>query len=218
MTETLPNAAQSVAATRALIEIGAVGACLDNPITFKSGIVSPVYVDNRCLPFYPAQWRIIIEEFKNLIEEQHLSFDVVAGVAMGGVPHASALSFVLQRPSVFIRPQAKEHGTGKNVEGGDVKGKRVLLVEDLISTGGSSLSAIEHLRDAGAIVDTMLVIVSYDFLQTRANFKAAGVTVHALTTFPVILAEAVATENFTPAEVAAVEDWIADPHRWASQS
>jgi orotate phosphoribosyltransferase len=133
------------------------------------------------------------------------------------VPHASALSFVLQRSSVSIRPQAKEHGTGKNVEGGDVKGKRVLLVEDLISTGGSSLSAVQHLRDAGAIVDTMLVIASYDFLHTQANFHAAGVTVHALTTFPVILAEAVATERFTPAEVAAVEDWIADPHGWASQ-
>jgi orotate phosphoribosyltransferase len=217
MQETKPDTAIASSVARALLEIGAVGVRADNPITFKSGIVSPVYVDNRCLPFHPLQWRVIIEGFKSTIEDKTLAFDVVAGVAVGGVPHASALGYALQRPSIFIRPQAKEHGTGKNVEGGDVAGKRVLLVEDLISTGGSSLSAIKHLRDAGAIVDTMLVIVTYDFAEARANFEAAGVTVRALTSFPVILAEGVAMGRISPEEKAAVEDWFFDPRGWASR-
>ncbi|MEJ2229250.1 MAG: orotate phosphoribosyltransferase [Alphaproteobacteria bacterium] len=217
MPETLQNTATASAVARALLEIGAVGVRADNPITFKSGIVSPVYVDNRRLPYHPAQWRVIIEGFKSYIEEQRQAFDVVAGVAVGGVPHASALGYVLQCPSVFIRPQAKEHGTGKHVEGGEVAGKRVLLVEDLISTGGSSLTALKHLRAEGAIADTMLAIVTYDFAEARANFEAAGVIVRSLTTFPAILAEAIKMGRITPDEKATVEDWFADPHGWASR-
>lgn len=215
MPETTAKTAAAVA--RALIEIGAVGVRASNPITFKSGIVSPVYVDNRRLPFHPAQWRVIVEGFRSQINDTALAFDVIAGVAVGGVPHASALGYVMQKPSLFIRKEAKEHGTGKRVEGGDVTGARVLLVEDLISTGGSSLSAIEALRAEGGICDTMLAIVTYDFAEARANFAAAGVAALTLTTFPVILAEGVAMGRFTAEERHTVEDWFADPHGWASR-
>src|SRR5689334_11197583 len=117
------------AVARALLEIGAVGFSPNEPIRFKSGILSPVYVDNRKLPYYPQQWGIIIEGFKLQVKSIH--FDVIAGVAVGGVPHSAALGYALQMPSLFVRKEAKEHGKGQRVEGGEVSGKRVLLVEDL---------------------------------------------------------------------------------------
>ena len=134
------NLMQSIA--KALLNINAVGFSPQAPITFKSGIISPVYVDNRQLIFHPTEWHVIIEGFQSLIQAQALAFDVIAGVAVGGVPHSSALAYQLNKPSVFIRKEAKEHGKGKRVEGGDVQDKRVLLIEDLVTTGGSSLSGV----------------------------------------------------------------------------
>lgn len=204
----------SAKVARALIEIGAVGVRASNPITFKSGIISPVYVDNRTLPFHPAAWQPIIEGFKTLIEEKALGFDVLAGVAVGGVPHASALGYITQRPSVFIRKEAKEHGTGKRVEGGKVEGKNVLLIEDLVTTGGSSLSAVNALRDEGAIVTMIASIVTYDFVEAKEAFAKAQITAFALTDFPTIMREGVAMGRFTTDEQKVVGEWLADPHSW----
>ena len=139
-----------LSSAKALLDIGAIGFSPEKPITFKSGIQSPVYVDNRQLIYHPAAWRIIIEGFKSLIDARNLQFDLIAGVAVGGVPHSSALAYSMARPSVFIRKETKEHGMGKRVEGGSVAGRRVLLVEDLVTTGGSSLSAVAALRESGA--------------------------------------------------------------------
>lgn len=216
MTDASPETAAAVA--RALIEIGAVGLRVNNPITFKSGIVSPVYVDNRTLPFHPNAWRVVIDGFRELIAAKIPSFDVIAGVAVGGVPHSSTLGYLTQRPSVFIRKEVKDHGTGKRVEGGDVRGKTVLLVEDLITTGGSSLSAINALRAEGAVCNTTLVIVTYDFAEARTNFAAAGVTALSLTSFPVILAEGAAMGKFSATDIDAVKAWLDDPHGWASRT
>ncbi|MBE2267802.1 MAG: orotate phosphoribosyltransferase, partial [Anaerolinea sp.] len=120
-----------------LVEVGAVGFSVQKPITFKSGILSPVYVDNRILPFHPASWHVVIDGFKNLVEQKPINFDVIAGVAVGGVPHSAALAYELRMPSVFVRQESKDHGRGKRVEGGDVNKKRVLLVEDMVTTGAS---------------------------------------------------------------------------------
>ena len=144
------NTKQSSA--KALLDIGAVGFSPDSPITFTSGMQSPVYVDHRRLIYQPAAWHVIIEGFKSLIESRGLQFDLIAGVAVGGVPHSSALAYIMNMPSVFIRKESKSHGTGRRIEGGAVEGCRVLLVEDLVTTGGSSLSAVEALRESGAQV------------------------------------------------------------------
>ena len=128
----------AAAVARALLEIDAVVFTPDAPITFKSGIKSPVYVDNRRVPFWPAQWRVVLDGFAQAA--RGLTFDVIAGIAVGGVPHSSALAYLLGAPSVFVRKEAKEHGTRSQIEGGDVSGKTVLLVEDLVTTGGSSLA------------------------------------------------------------------------------
>ncbi len=210
----MTNASQ---VAKALLQIEAVGFAPHQPITFKSGILSPVYVDNRCLPFHPAEWRVIIEGFQALIEAEHLAYDVIAGVAVGGVPHSSALAYALGKPSVFIRKEAKEHGKQKRVEGGDVSGLRVLLVEDLITTGGSSLSAVEALREEGAVVDTVLAIVGYGFAVAQTSFSSAGVKLHTLSNFGVILQEALAIGRFGADEKTILEDWLRDPHGWGER-
>lgn len=202
---------------KALLDIGAVGFSSDKPITFKSGIVSPVYVDNRRLPYHPAAWRIVIEGFQSLITEQTIEHDVIAGVAVGGVPHSSALGFTMGVPSVFVRKEAKEHGKGKRVEGGAITDKRVLLVEDLVTTGGSSLSGIEALREEGGIVEDMLAIVSYGFDEAKTAFDDASVQLRTLTNFHVIMRVAQQQGIFNSQSATMIADWFNDPHGWASR-
>ena len=132
---------------RALLEIEAVQFRPDDPVTFKSGMISPVYVDNRRLIFHPHAWSLVIEGFRAHIAAQGLAFDVIAGIEAAGIPHSSVLAYTLGAPSVFVRKQAKEHGLKSAVEGGDVTGQRVLLVEDMVTTGGSSLKGVESLRE-----------------------------------------------------------------------
>lgn len=209
------NTSQKVA--EALVRIGAIGFKPHDPITFKSGIVSPVYVDNRTLPFHPAEWKTVLEGFKEVIEKEHIDAEIVAGVEAAGIPHSAALGFLLNKPSVFIRKQAKDHGTKKMVEGGAVADKKVLLIEDLVSTGGSSLKAIGALRDENARADDCLVIVSYGFDEARENFKNAKVALHCLTSFPVILEEAEKQGVLKSDDVAKVKEWFTDPHGWAAK-
>jgi len=202
---------------RALLEIGAVGFNLEQPITFKSGIISPVYVDNRRLPYHPQQWYTIIEGFHALLEESAIPYDVLAGVAVGGVPHSSALAYALRMPSVFVRKEAKEHGKGQRIEGGEVDGKRVVLVEDLVTTGSSSLSGVEALREAGADVRDQIAIVQYGFAEAQENFANSNVNLHTLTSFDVILSEALGAGIFDSTQKAVLEDWFTDPHGWAQR-
>lgn len=199
---------------RALLEINAVGFSPDKPITFKSGILSPVYVDNRILPFHPVQWHAVIEGFENLVSAEGLIFDALAGVAVGGIPHSSALAYAVGRPSVFVRKEAKEHGRQKRIEGGDVRGKRVLLVEDLVTTGGSSLDGIAALRAEGAIVEHVVAIVSYGFDEAQRSFDQASIHLHTLTNFTVILEEALMMGRLGQAEIAVINDWFKDPYTW----
>ncbi len=202
---------------RALLEIGAVGFSLEQPITFKSGIISPVYVDNRRLPYHPQQWYTIIEGFHALMEESAIPYDVLAGVAVGGVPHSSALAYALRMPSVFVRKEAKEHGKGQRIEGGEVDGNRVVLVEDLVTTGSSSLSGVEALREAGADVRDLIAIVQYGFAEAQENFANSNVNLHTLTSFDVILSEALGAGIFDSTQKAVLEDWFTDPHGWAQR-
>ena len=199
------NTEQKIA--QALLKIGAVAFPKDL-ITFKSGIKSPVYIDNRKFPFYPEEWRDVIEGFANVIKKNNINFDIIAGVEAAGIPHSSGLGFFLKIPSVFVRKQIKDHGTKKMVEGGDVSGKRVLLIEDVVSAGHSSLEAIATLRAEGAIVDDCLVILSYGFQAAKEGFEKANVNLHTLTSFPVILEEAKNQEILKGDELKTVEDWV----------
>jgi orotate phosphoribosyltransferase len=201
----------------ALIAIDGVGFRPNSPITFKSGIVSPVYCDNRRFPFWPTEWSKVIHGFEQLIAEQEIPVDVIGGVEAAGIPHSAALGFAMKKPSVFIRKEAKEHGTKKRVEGGDVSGKRVVLVEDLVTTGSSSIAAIEALRAEGAIVTDCLAIISYGFAEAADLFVQHGVMLHATTTFEAVLE--VATERGTIDAMGAVLvlDWLREPRGWAAR-
>jgi orotate phosphoribosyltransferase len=200
---------------QALLAIGAVGFTPENPITFKSGLLSPVYIDNRKLIFWPEQWHTIIEGFRQMIDEQQILYEVIAGIETAGVPHSSALAYILQKPSVFVRKQPKEHGTKSRVEGGDVSNRRVLLIEDLVTTGGSSLAGAEALRETGAVVQDCLAITSYGFTMSEHAFKIMEIRLHTLTSFHIIVQEAVKMDLFNATQLALIEDWLKDPHRWA---
>lgn len=205
---------QRKAVAEALLAIGGVGFRPEDPLTFKSGIVSPVYCDNRTFPFWPVHWKQVIDGFAALTERENLPFDVIGGIETAGIPHSAALAYAMGRPSIFVRKQAKEHGKRNRVEGGDVAGKRVLLVEDLVTTGGSSLSGVEALREAGATVTDCLAIISYGFPAAREAFAAARVTLHTLTDFETVLDGATASGLLHETGAADVRDWMRDPHGW----
>ncbi|MEX2028938.1 MAG: orotate phosphoribosyltransferase [Candidatus Paceibacterota bacterium] len=198
--------AQKVA--RTLLKIGAVGFVPDNPITFKSGIISPVYIDNRKLPSHPHEWKVIIGSFAKIIKKEKIKAEVVAGVETAGIPHSAALGFFMKTPSVFIRKEAKDHGTKKMVEGGSVLNKHVLLIEDLVTTGSSSLNAVENIRKAGGKISSCLVIVSYNFPSSRRAFNKAKVKLHTVTSFPVILEEAKKLGMVHDDVLKKVSDWF----------
>ncbi len=206
-----------LSSAKALLDIGAIGFSPDSPITFKSGIRSPVYVDNRRLIYHPAAWHVIIKGFQSIIESRDLQFDIVAGVAVGGIPHSSALAYIMSRQSVFVRKETKGHGMGNRVEGGAVSGRGVLLVEDLITTGGSSLSAVDALRESGAKVTDALAIISYGFDEAQAAFPRANISLHTLTDFPTLLKLAHEGQLLNREQVALISRWLADPYSWAGQ-
>jgi orotate phosphoribosyltransferase len=201
----------------ALIAIDGVSFRPTSPITFKSGIKSPVYCDNRRFPFWPEEWAKVIHGFEALISEQEIPVDVVGGVEAAGIPHSAALGFSMRLPSVFIRKELKEHGTKKRVEGGDVKGRRVVLVEDLVTTGASSIAAIEALRSEGAIVSDCLAIISYNFPEAIELFEKTSIRLHAATTFQAVLESTLERKMIDAAGAAIVRDWLEEPRSWAER-
>jgi len=201
----------------ALLAIGGVGFKPSAPIIFKSGMRSPVYCDNRRFPFWPAEWARVIRGFETMIAERGIRAEVIGGVEAAGIPHSATLGFAMQRPSVFIRKEAKGHGTKKRVEGGDVAGLRVVLVEDLVTTGMSSMAAIQALREEGALVSDCLAIISYGFAEAVELFAREGVTLHAATTFETVLAVAREQGVLDAEGAAVVADWLRDPWGWAAR-
>lgn len=208
----MANMKQSIA--KALLDIGAVSFSPDSPFTFKSGIQSPVYVDNRVLVYHPEEWHTIIDGFTSLINSRDLLFDVIAGVALGGVPHSSALAYVLRQPSVFIRKESKEHGKGKLIEGGNVSEKRVMLVEDHVTTGGSTIKAVNALRQEGAQVSDVIAIISYGFNEAVTAFEDEGLNLFTLTDFDTLLDLAQIRGDLTNEHVHLIHRWFANPRAW----
>ncbi len=202
----------------ALISIDGVGFSPAAPITFKSGIKSPVYCDNRKFPFHPRAWQKVIHGFQSLLHDLQIPVEIIAGIEAAGIPHSAALGFAMSKPSIFVRKQAKGHGSKKRVEGGDVNGKRVILIEDLVSTGMSSLSGVEAIRAEGGVVTDCLAIISYGMSEAKENFAAAGVKLHTLTNFSEVLDVAEGLGKLNATEAAIVRDWLSDPHGWAARN
>jgi orotate phosphoribosyltransferase len=190
------------------------------PLTFKSGLVSPVYVDNRRLQAFPVAWRTVIEAMAQELhsiesDNSRPAFEVIVGVATAGIPHSAALAFHMQRPSAFVRKAAKMHGTTQRIDGSEVDGKTVVLIEDMVTTGSSSLDAVGVLRHAGATVNHCVSITSYGFATDA--FQRAGVALHPLVTFEVLLNIALQEQYLTEKQHKLIMDWFKDPQSWVER-
>ncbi|MEO6923954.1 MAG: hypothetical protein ABI142_09020, partial [Bryocella sp.] len=202
----------------ALVSIGGVGFSPEAPITFKSGIQSPVYCDNRRFPFHPKEWSKVVLGFQALLGKLEAVPEVIAGIEAAGIPHSAALGYASGTPSVFVRKEAKGYGAKKRVEGGDVAGKQVVLIEDLVTTGISSLSGVAALRAEGAVVTDCLAIISYGMKEATQSFAEAGVVLHTLTDFHEVLGVAVEEHKLREAQADVIRDWLRDPHGWADRN
>jgi orotate phosphoribosyltransferase len=201
---------------QALLDAGAIRFSTDHPFRFKSGLLSPIYVDARCLPFHPGAWQIVLNELVDTVfASSHVDL-VIAGVAVGGIPHSSVVAYRTSLPHVFVRTTAKDHGTAQRIEGGDVTGRHTLLIEDMITTGGSSLQAVHALREAKALVHDVVAIVGYGFAEAAANFVEAGTSLRCLTNSGVILELAEEAGLLSPDQARTVRQWMADPVTWTS--
>lgn len=200
-----------------LLKIRAVTLSPREPYTFTSGIKSPIYCDNRLLISYPDLRKKIIDEFISIIQRNHLTFDVVGGTATAGIPHAAWIADRLQKPMIYIRGKSKEHGKKNQIEGKLEKGQTVLVIEDLISTGGSSVGAVEAVREAGGMVHDCCAIFTYEFEKAKKKFTDAECVLYTLTTFSELLTTAVDQKVITPEEEAIAREWNKDPEGWGEK-
>lgn len=201
---------------RAALEIQAVKFNPSQPFRWASGFHMPIYNDNRMLLGRARNRQLCAEAFAGLIVARNIAFDVVAGVATAGIPHATTLADHLQKPLVYIRSDSKDHGMKNRIEGPLPTGSRVLVIEDVVSTGGSSVDAVQAVRDAGGIVEWCLCIFSYDFEPARKAFAEASCKVAALLTYETLLAEASSSGYLSPAAVEELRLWQQDPFGWGA--
>ncbi len=205
------NAARQLA--RYLLQIKAIKLAPEQPFTWASGWESPIYCDNRLALSFPEIRTFIKEQFAEKAGRFE-PFDVVAGVATAGIPHGALLADCLDKPFVYVRSKPKAHGRQNQIEGQLEAGQRVLVIEDLISTGGSVLRAVQALRAAGAGVAGVLAIFTYGFAQAEEAFSRAGVAWGTLTNYQILLEEAVAAHYLDERWLATLEAWRRDPARW----
>ncbi len=194
-----------------LLEIGAIRIQLDSPIRFASGILSPIYCDNRLLMGRPDHRVHVIDGLTEAVRTSAASAECVAGTATAGIPHAAWVADRLALPMVYVRAEAKAHGKSKQIEGGDVRDRNVVVVEDLVTTGGSSLRTLTALRDAGARVDHCVAIFSYGFREADEAFQSAKCSLTCLTGFDALLEAHTQLDEASRAEL---QRWHADPHAW----
>ena len=197
-----------------LLQIGAVHFLADKPIRLKSGLITPIYVDNRTLASHPEEWHDVIETMASFVEELKLDYDVIAGVEAGGVSHAAALAYRVNKPTVYVRRTPKTFADRSRIEGGTVAGKKVLLIEDHISTGLTLLDAISALRDEGAEVSSCLSITNFDMPETQRLFDKADITTYAMLPFSAILEKAVELRMISQEQRADLDEWLATPWTW----
>lgn len=196
-----------------LIDYKAVKISVDPPFTWASGIKSPIYCDNRMMISHPEARATIVSEF--MVHIDHMKPDYIAGTATAGIPWAAFVAYQMKLPMVYVRPQAKEHGAGKQIEGYLEPNKKVVLVEDLISTGGSSIRAARALQEEGkAIVEDVVAIVTYEMKKATDAFAEAGLNLSTLTDFTHLLKEVSKQGYLSGEQISLVMDFSNDPAGW----
>jgi len=197
-----------------LLQIKAIKLQPSNPFTWASGWKSPIYCDNRKTLSFPEVRSYIRDSFASLVRELYPQAGIIAGVATGAIAHGALVSDKLGLPFIYVRSGAKEHGLGNQIEGYFVPGQKVVVIEDLISTGGSSLSAVRALRDAGCVVLGMVAIFTYEFKKASDGFAAENCTLHTLSNYSVLVDAAVSTGYIGQSEVETLKKWRVDPSIW----
>ena len=197
-----------------LLQIKAIKLQPSNPFTWASGWKSPIYCDNRKTLSFPEVRSFIRDSFADLITELYPQAEMIAGVATGAISHGALAADKLGLPFIYVRSGAKEHGLGNQIEGYYEKGQKVVVVEDLISTGGSSLNAVKALRDAGCEVLGMVAIFTYEFKKASDAFAAENCKLNTLGNYSTLIETAVKTGYITETDVETLKKWRVDPSVW----
>lgn len=193
-----------------LLETSAVKLNVQEPFTFVSGIKSPIYCDNRYVIGFENHRKIIVDAFIDLIRDK--DFDIIAGTATAGIPWASFIAYELNKPLCYIRSEKKEHGRGKQIEGADCNGKKIILIEDLISTGSSSIKALEAAKNEGALDVEIISIFSYEFKKAEENFK--NIKFKSLSNFSTLIELAREKKYLSDNDANVALKWNSDPENW----
>lgn len=202
----------------ALLAREAVKVKTDPPFTWASGIKSPVYCDNRKMLGFVGEREQIVEAFLKVIEEKGFEFNVIGGTATAAIPWAAFLADRLHKPMIYIRPEKKDHGAGKQIEGYLEPGAKVLIIEDLISTGGSSVAAAQVVRDeGGCVVSDILAIVTWEMPKAVTAFSDAGVNLTTLTNYSAIIGLAAENGSIPADQLDTVLQFKEDPAAWGEK-
>jgi orotate phosphoribosyltransferase len=197
-----------------LLQIKAIKLQPTNPFTWASGWKSPIYCDNRKTLSYPAIRTFIRQAYCEVTLEKYGKPDFIAGVATGGIAQGALVAQELGIPFVYVRSTPKGHGLGNQIEGDFEKGQKVVVIEDLISTGGSSLQAVDALREAGCEVKGLVAIFTYDFDVAKENFKKAKCPFQTLTNYDFLIEQAIRKEYINESDLDSLQAWRANPSIW----
>ena len=197
-----------------LLQIKAIKLQPNNPFTWASGWNSPIYCDNRITLSHHATRTYILEQLAHAVSESFGKPDVIAGVATGAIPHGILVAQKLELPFVYVRPEPKKHGRKNQIEGHVENGQTVVVIEDLISTGGSSLKAVEALEEVGCTVKGMVAIFTYGFDLSVKNFKNAKCDLVTLSNYDNLIEQAMDTGYVSNKEVNALKKWRIAPDKW----
>ena len=197
-----------------LLKVQAIKLNTEKPFTWSSGWKSPIYCDNRLALSYPDVRKSIKEGLTQVIRENFFTAEAIAGVATAGIPQGALVADVLDLPFLYVRPKPKDHGMENLIEGKVTKGQKVVVIEDLVSTGGSSLKAAQALKDAGFNVLGMVSIFNYGFDIATRNFYEANMSLISLSDYSHLLSYALKENYITESELTSLKAWRVDPANW----
>jgi len=197
-----------------LLQIKALQVNLQNPYTWASGWKSPVYCDNRKVLSYPYVRDFVKSELANMVLEHYPDAEVIAGVATAGIAHGVMAADLLKLPFIYVRSKPKEHGMGNQIEGVLEKGQKVVVIEDLVSTGKSSLQVVDALREAGAEVMGMCALFTYGFPVADKAFEDAEVSLHTISNYTALMEVAEEKKIVQPEQQELLGRWRLDPANW----
>ncbi len=200
--------------SRMLLEIGAIRLSPEVPFTWASGWRSPIYTDNRKTLAYPEVRSFVRDALVAMVKEHFPMVNAVAGVATGAIAQGALVADALDLPYCYVRPRPKDHGMGRQVEGTLAEGSRVVVVEDLISTGGSSLKAVEALREEGFEVVGMVASYTYGFPIAEEAFREAGVPLYTISNYATTMEVAMEREVIRASDVEMLREWRESPDTW----